>query len=200
MTETERPVHPSDLSWWTNRFALPHEYSRLSRHEKAGWDALRQLRPSCCRCHVGPGEVAAFEKERLPRSLRERIGKAVAEVMEDVTVAFPDLTIVLDHMSYPYTEQATYMLYAHTNVHVDVGVVAWDLGRAGFHRLLRQVVETVGCGKILFGSDMGRRPDTIAVAVEAIQQASFLSEYDKGKILGGNARKLLELTAGTAHG
>ena len=74
---------------------------------------------------------------------------------------------------------------------MDVGVVDWILGRAGFHRLLRQVVETVGPDKVLFGSDQMRRPDKIPIAVCAIQEASFLGEEDKAKILGGNARRLL---------
>ena len=116
-------------------------------------------------------------------------------LLEDVAAAFPDLKIVMCHMSYPYTEQATYMLYAHSNIYMDVGVVNWILGRAGFHRLLKQVVETVGSDKILFGSDQMSAPHMIPTAVSAIQEASFLSEDDKRKILGENARKLLGIKA-----
>lgn len=112
-------------------------------------------------------------------------------LLEDVLAAFPDLAIVMDHMSYPFTEQATYMLLAHSNVYMDVATVNWCIGRAGFHRLLRQVIETVGPDKILFGSDQMNMPQMIPVGVSAIQEASFLSEEDKRKILGGNARKLL---------
>ena len=94
-------------------------------------------------------------------------------------------------MSYPFTEQATYMLYSHSNVYMDVATVNWILGRAGFHRLLRDVVETVGPDKILFGSDHMDMPQMIPVGLSAIQEASFLSEEDKCKILGDNARRLL---------
>jgi predicted TIM-barrel fold metal-dependent hydrolase len=112
-------------------------------------------------------------------------------LLEDVAAVFPDLKMVICHMSYPFTEQATYMLYAHSNVYMDVGVVNWILGRAGFHRLLRDVVETVGSDKVLFGSDQMLSPDRIPVAVSAIQEASFLSEEEKRKILGENALRIL---------
>jgi predicted TIM-barrel fold metal-dependent hydrolase len=115
-------------------------------------------------------------------------------LLEDVIAAFPDLVIVMAHMSYPFTDQATYMLLSHSNVYMDVATVNWYIGRAGFHRLLRQVVETVGADKILFGSDQMNVPQMIPVGVRAIQEAPFLSEEDKCKILGDNARKLLGIT------
>ena len=112
-------------------------------------------------------------------------------LLEDVIAAFPDLVIVMDHLSYPFTEQAIYMVFAHSNVYLDVATVNWCIGPAGFHRLLRQVVETVGADKILFGSDQMEFPQMIPVGVSAIHKASFLSEEDRRKILGDNARKLL---------
>ena len=84
------------------------------------------------------------------------------------------------------------MLFAHANVYMDVSAVNWLLGRAGFHRLLRQVVDTVGSDKILFGTDQMAWPVKIPVAVSAIREAPFLSQEDKRKILGDNARRLLE--------
>ena len=72
-----------------------------------------------------------------------------------------------------------------------LAVVNWILGRAGFHRLLKQVVGTVGSDKILFGSDQMHLPQMIPTAVNAIREASFLTEDDERKILGENARRLL---------
>ena len=136
-------------------------------------------------CHTG---LTSPDRPLTP-SFRVKLGDPL--LVEDIAVAFPDLKIVLCHMSYPFTEQATYMLYAHANVYMDVAVVNWILGRAGFHRLLKHVVETVGPDKILFGSDQMNVPQMIPAAVSAIQEAPFLSEEDKCKILGDNARKLL---------
>lgn len=112
-------------------------------------------------------------------------------LIEDVIMTFPDLKIVMAHLSFPFTDQAAYMLLTHSNVYLDIGVVNWYLGRAGFHRLLKQVIDLVGPDKILFGSDQMDVPQMIPVGVSAIQEAPFLSEEDKHKILGDNARKLL---------
>jgi predicted TIM-barrel fold metal-dependent hydrolase len=129
----------------------------------------------------------------MARSFRVSLGAPL--LLEDIAAAFPDLAIVMCHMSYPFTEQATYMLYAHSNVYMDVATVNWLLGRAGFYRLLRQAVETVGADKILFGTDQMNRADRIPIGVSAIREASFLSEEDKRKILGDNARRLLGIGA-----
>ena len=59
-------------------------------------------------------------------SFRVSLGNPL--LLEDVVVAFPDLKIVMYHMSYPFTEQATYMLYAHTNFYMDVGSRELDSG------------------------------------------------------------------------
>jgi hypothetical protein len=112
-------------------------------------------------------------------------------LLEDVIVTFPDLKIVMAHMSFPFTEQAIYMLLIHSNVYMDVATMNWCVGRAGFYRLLQQVMDMAGPDKILFGSDQMNMPQMIPVAVSAIREAPFLGEEDKRKILGGNARKLL---------
>jgi len=127
-------------------------------------------------------------------SFRTRLGDPL--LLEDVAVAFPDLAIIMDHLSFPFTDQAAYILFAHPNVYTDVAAVSWCLGRAGFHRLLRQVFDLVGPDKILFGSDQMDVPHMIPVGVGAIQEAPFLSEEDKRKILGDNARRLLGLGVG----
>jgi uncharacterized protein len=119
-------------------------------------------------------------------------------LLEDVAVAFPHLKIVMAHLSFPFSDQAAYMLYAHSNVYLDVSVVNWILGKAGFHRLLREVVELVGADKILYGSDQMGFPQMIPFGVGAIREAPFLSEEDKRKILGDNARKLLGINVNSA--
>jgi hypothetical protein len=136
-------------------------------------------------CHTG---LNGPDWPRWAPSFRVNLGNPL--LLEDVLAAFPDLVIVMCHMSYPFTEQATYMLYAHSNVYMDVATVNWILGRAGFHRLLREVVETVGPDKILFGSDQMDVPQMIPVGLSAVQEAPFLNEEDKRKILGDNARRL----------
>jgi uncharacterized protein len=118
-------------------------------------------------------------------------------LIEDVIMAFPDLKIVMAHMSFPFTEQAAYMLLSHSKVYLDIGVVNWYLGRAGFHRLLKQVIDLVGPDKILYGSDQMNVPQMMPSGVSAILEAPFLSEEEKRKILGENARQLLGISIST---
>jgi predicted TIM-barrel fold metal-dependent hydrolase len=56
------------------------------------------------------------------------------------------------------TEAITNDLYEIIDVHLHMGVVNWYLGRPGFHRLLKQVIDLVGPDKILFGSDQMNVP------------------------------------------
>jgi hypothetical protein len=109
-------------------------------------------------------------------------------------MAFPDLKIVMAHMSFPFTEQAAYTLLTHSKVYLDISVVNWYLGRAGFHRLLKQVIDLVGPDKILYGSDQMDVPQMMPSGVSAILEAPFLCEEEKRKILGENARKLLGIS------
>jgi predicted TIM-barrel fold metal-dependent hydrolase len=60
-------------------------------------------------CHTG----LDGPNSPLTPSFRVNLGNPL--LFEDVAAAFPDLRIVMCYMSYPFTEQATYMLYAYSN-------------------------------------------------------------------------------------
>ncbi len=115
-------------------------------------------------------------------------------LIEDILVAFPDLKIVMAHLGFPFTDQAAYMLLTHSNVYLDVACVNWYLGRAGFHRLLKQAIDLVGPDKILYGSDQMDMPEMMPSGVNAILEAPFLSDDEKRKILSENAHKLLGIS------
>lgn len=86
------------------------------------------------------------------------------------------------------------VLYAHPQVHVDVGVISWVLPRAEFHRYLQRIVEA-GFGKrVMFGSDQMNWPQAIEVAIAAIRTAPFLRESQKRDILFNNAARFLRLS------
>ncbi|MBV9172045.1 MAG: amidohydrolase family protein [Chloroflexi bacterium] len=112
-------------------------------------------------------------------------------LLQDVLIHFPDLRVVIMHLGWPFFDHALYMLYAYPNVYVDTGVVNWILGRALFERMMREALETVGCDRILFGSDQMVWPQMIGPAVEAIVRLPFLSDTDRRRILWANAAELL---------
>lgn len=122
-----------------------------------------------------------------------RVGLGNPLFIEDILAAFPKLKVVMAHMSFPFTEQAAYMLHTHSNVYMDIGVVNWYLGRTGFQRLLKQVIDLVGAGKILFGTDQMSFPQMMPVGLSAITEAPYLNDEDKQRILWENARQLLRL-------
>lgn len=105
----------------------------------------------------------------------------------------PKLRIYVMHYGSPLVEEMIALLYSHPQLYVDVAQNNWGFPRAHFHRQLQQLVDA-GFGKrILFGSDQMIWPDTIAIAIEAIEQAPFLSESQKRDILYNNAARFLRL-------
>jgi predicted TIM-barrel fold metal-dependent hydrolase len=200
-------------SWGPNPLAIEQEVSLFSQAiETQGFRGLGELIPQYL--GLAPNDRRFFplyrvcEERQLPVFLHTglngpdfprwaplfRVELCNPLLIEDILVVFPDLKIVMAHLSFPFTEQAAYMLLSHSNVYVDIACVNWYLGRAGFHRLLKQVIDLVGSDKILFGSDQMNVPQMMLSGVSAILEAPFLSEEEKRKILGENARKLLGIS------
>ncbi len=81
----------------------------------------------------------------------------------------------------------------YPQLYVDVAAIDWMLPRKEFYRYLRALVEA-GFGKrIMFGSDASMWPQTLAIGIEAIESAGFLSEAQKRDILYNNAARFLRL-------
>ena len=73
------------------------------------------------------------------------------------------------------------------------GPAGWVLPRAAFYDYLQALVRA-GLGKrVMFGSDQMRWPEKIGEAIEAIEQAPFLTEEQKRDILYHNAVRFLRL-------
>jgi predicted TIM-barrel fold metal-dependent hydrolase len=97
------------------------------------------------------------------------------------------------HAGWPMSDQMVGLMWAHPQVYVDTGAIDWALPRKEFHAYLRRLVEA-GVGKgIMFGSDQMVWPETIGMAVEGIQSASFLTEEQKRDIFYNNAVRFLRL-------
>jgi uncharacterized protein len=114
--------------------------------------------------------------------------------MEEVLVRHPRMRVYLMHAGYPMIDDLLTVLYAHPQVHVDVGVIVYTQPRPAFYRFLERIVEAGFTSRIMFGSDQMVWPETIERAVTVIQDAPFLSEAQKRDILYNNAARFLRLT------
>jgi predicted TIM-barrel fold metal-dependent hydrolase len=86
------------------------------------------------------------------------------------------------------------MMTQYPQLHGDVSTISWLLPRAAFYDYLQALVRA-GLGKrVMFGSDQMRWPEKIGEAIEAIEQAPFLTEEQKRDILYHNAARFLRLS------
>ena len=109
-------------------------------------------------------------------------------------VRHPELRVYIMHAGWPMLDDLLAVIWAHPQVHVDVGVISGALPRAEFHRYLQRIVEA-GFGKrVMFGSDQMNWPAMIERALEGIEGARFLSPAQKRDILFNNAARFLRLT------
>jgi uncharacterized protein len=114
--------------------------------------------------------------------------------MEEVLVKHPGLRVYLMHAGWPMVDELLALLYAHPQVHMDVGVIAMMLPRAEFHGWLARIVNAGFHHRVMFGSDQMQWPGGIERALAAIESASFLSEAQRRDILYNNAARFLRLS------
>ena len=140
--------------------------------------------------HIGTGPVGApylgFDRYRA------RLHSPLA--LEEVLLRHPSLRVYIMHASWPMLDDLLAVLWTHPQVYVDLGAIIWALPRAEFHRYLQRIVEA-GFGKrVLFGSDQMVWPETIEMAVQSIESATFLTADQKRDIFFNNAARLLQFS------
>ncbi len=140
--------------------------------------------------HLGLGPPGAaysgFPKYRMANSS--------PLLLEEVLIRHPKLRLYVMHAGWPFLDEMVGLLYAHPQVHVDIGVINWVLPRAEFHKYLRRLVESGFANRIMYGSDQMQWPDAIRLSIEAVESADFLTEKQKRDILYNNAARFLRLT------
>jgi uncharacterized protein len=142
--------------------------------------------------HIGTGPVGA---PYLPPFSRYRARLHSPLGLEEVLLRHPKLRVYIMHAGWPMMDDLLAVLWTHPQVYVDVGVIDWALPRAEFYRYLQRIVEA-GFGKrILFGSDQMIWPETLEMAIQTIESATFLTAEQRRDILFNNATKFLRLSA-----
>lgn len=114
--------------------------------------------------------------------------------LSEVLQKSPELRVCVAHGGFPFGDEMIALMYNYPAVYTDLSTINWILPREIFHRYLKKLMDA-GLGKrILFGSDQMIWPETIEIAIEAIDSAEFLTEEQKRDIFYNNAAKFLRLT------
>ena len=141
--------------------------------------------------HMYPGGPPGGAYFAYPKT-RAHQGKPLQ--FEDILLSRPKMKLFIMHAGWPYLEDMKALMYAHPQVYVEVGVIAWALPRKEFHNFLKGLVEAGQGKKIMFGTDQMIWPETITDCVEAINSAEFLTLEQKADIFYNNAARFLGLT------
>ncbi|AVR47084.1 metal-dependent hydrolase [Christiangramia fulva] len=114
-------------------------------------------------------------------------------LLEDVLLKHPKLRLYVENAGYPYKEEMIAMMYQYPQLYADVSTITWVIPRTEFYNYLESLIKA-GLGKrIMFGSDQMVWPEKIAEAIEAIEQAPFLTKQQKRDIFYNNAVSFLHL-------
>jgi predicted TIM-barrel fold metal-dependent hydrolase len=139
--------------------------------------------------HIGTGPPGA---PYLFNGYRARLHSALQ--LEEPLIKHPKLRVYVMHAGWPMADDLLAVMWAHPQVHVEVGVIVWALPRAEFYRYLQRIVEA-GFGKrVMFGSDQMVWPGVIERSIRVIEEAPFLSAAQKRDILYNNAARFLRLS------
>jgi predicted TIM-barrel fold metal-dependent hydrolase len=140
--------------------------------------------------HLGPGAPGAaylsFPKYEM------RLGNPL--LYEAALVKHPKMRLYVMHAGWPMLDQMIGLLYAHPQVYVDIALIDWYIPRKEFHAYLRRLVDAGFEKRIMFGSDQTMWPETIGIAIDAVEAADFLSPSQKRDIFYNNAARFFRLT------
>jgi uncharacterized protein len=120
-------------------------------------------------------------------------------LLEDVLLRHPKLRLFVENAGYPYRDEMIAMMYQYPQLHADVSTISWIIPRTAFYDYLQAFVRA-GLGKrLMFGSDQMVWPEKIGAAVNAIEQAPFLTADQKRDIFYNNAVRFLRLDDALNH-
>ena len=113
--------------------------------------------------------------------------------LEPVLVRHPRLRVYAMHAGWPMGDAMIAMLFAHPQLHVDLGVLDYAYTEKAFYAYLKRFIDAGLESRVMFGSDNMVWPDSIPIAVARIQRAPFLSARQKRLILHDNAARFLRI-------
>jgi len=115
-------------------------------------------------------------------------------LLEDVLARHSGLRLFVENCGFPFTQEWIAVAYQYPQLYCEVSTTTWIINRQAFNSHLRTLVEAGLAKRIMFGSDQMQWPETIPLAIEAIQSAIFLTEEQKADIFYNNAARFLRLS------
>lgn len=124
-------------------------------------------------------------------------GDLQVKEMEKLIKMYPDLRIAIGHFGMVTVEgwEKQIALARHKNVYVESGGITWLFHKEFYPypsaiQAIAKAIEICGAKKIMWGSDYPRTMTAITydMSKDFIEKTSLLSEEDKQKLLGENAK------------
>jgi predicted TIM-barrel fold metal-dependent hydrolase len=126
------------------------------------------------------------------RTARARLGNP--GLVEEALNRYPKLRLNLMHAGWPYLDDTISILFHYPQVNADLGAIDWLLPRAEFHAYLHSLMRAGFGNRLMFGTDQMYWPEGIAMAVDAVNSAPFLSPNEKRDIFYSNAARFYRLS------
>jgi hypothetical protein len=138
--------------------------------------------------HMGEGPPGGANVEGYEH-YRVALGNPL--LLEEVLIRHPKMRVYVMHYGSPFIDEMIAIMFSYPQVYVDVSQNDWGFPREHFHSQLKRLVDAGFTKRIMFGSDQMIWPQTIGLAIETINSASFLTAQDKRDILYNNAARFL---------
>src|SRR5687768_16330710 len=117
-------------------------------------------------------------------------------LLEDVLVRHRNLRVFVENSGYPFLDDMIAMMYQYPQLYGDLSTITWVIPRPAFHRYVEALVRAGLANRLMFGSDQMRWPEKIDKAIEAIEEAEYLTAEQKRDIFYNNAARFLRLKGG----
>jgi predicted TIM-barrel fold metal-dependent hydrolase len=112
-------------------------------------------------------------------------------LLEEVLVRHRKLRVFVENSGYPFLDEMVAMMYQYPQLYGDLSTITWIIPRPAFQRYVEALVRAGLGTRLMFGSDQMRWPEKIDQAINAIEQADFLTPEQKRDILYNNAARFL---------
>ena len=117
-------------------------------------------------------------------------------LLEEVLVRHRNLRVFVENSGYPFLDEMIAMMYQYPQLYGDLSTITWIIPRPAFHRYVEALVRAGLGNRLMFGSDQMRWPEKIDEAIEAIEEANYLTAEEKRDIFYNNAARFLRLEGG----